>query len=55
MSRRRFLLGVSAVVGASALGASALAGCSNIASAGTRAGQLTIVGFAVLSEADLGL
>ncbi|MCT2996765.1 L,D-transpeptidase, partial [Propionibacterium freudenreichii] len=29
MSRRRFLLGVSAVVGASALGASALAGCSN--------------------------
>ncbi|MDK9655308.1 sulfate ABC transporter substrate-binding protein [Propionibacterium freudenreichii] len=55
MSRRRFLLGVSAVVGASALGASALAGCSNIAWAGTRAGQLTIVGFAVLSEADLGL
>ncbi|WP_260281776.1 sulfate ABC transporter substrate-binding protein [Propionibacterium freudenreichii] len=55
VSRRRFLLGVSAVVGASALGASALAGCSNIAWAGTRAGQLTIVGFAVLSEADLGL
>ncbi len=50
LSRRRLLMGAGAM-----LGASALAGCSNIADAGTRAGQLTIVGFAVLSEGDKAL